>query len=142
LEQQIRFCSAYDGVRLAYATHGRAPPVPNWLTHLEFDWKSRLWGRPWLEGLGETNRVIRYDEIEIEDILGDLANVTVRSAVYIEYLHLARAHGWRFRAISSERWPPTIRTDRSALATGTTIVRAWPPTTRCTSSDGSAVVRA
>jgi pimeloyl-ACP methyl ester carboxylesterase/DNA-binding CsgD family transcriptional regulator len=64
LEQQIRFCSAYDGVRLAYATHGRGPPIvkaPNWLTHVEFDWKSPLW-RPWLEGLGETNRVIRYDE--------------------------------------------------------------------------------
>jgi pimeloyl-ACP methyl ester carboxylesterase/DNA-binding CsgD family transcriptional regulator len=64
VEQQIRFCSAYDGVRLAYATHGRGPPIvkaPNWLTHLEFDWKSPLW-RPWLEGLGETNQLIRYDE--------------------------------------------------------------------------------
>jgi pimeloyl-ACP methyl ester carboxylesterase len=64
LEQQIRFCAAPDGVRLAYASHGRGPPIvkaPNWLTHLEFDWKSPLW-RPWLEALGETNRVIRYDE--------------------------------------------------------------------------------
>jgi pimeloyl-ACP methyl ester carboxylesterase len=42
----------------------RGPPIvkaPNWLTHLEFDWKSPLW-RPWLEALGETNQVIRYDE--------------------------------------------------------------------------------
>jgi pimeloyl-ACP methyl ester carboxylesterase/DNA-binding CsgD family transcriptional regulator len=64
LEQQIRFCAAHDGVRLAYASHGRGPPIvkaPNWLTHLEFDWKSPLW-RPWLEELGETNRVVRYDE--------------------------------------------------------------------------------
>jgi pimeloyl-ACP methyl ester carboxylesterase/DNA-binding CsgD family transcriptional regulator len=64
LEQQIRFCAANDGVRLAYASHGRGPPIvkaPNWLTHLEFDWKSPLW-RPWLEALGETNQVIRYDE--------------------------------------------------------------------------------
>jgi pimeloyl-ACP methyl ester carboxylesterase/DNA-binding CsgD family transcriptional regulator len=64
LEQQIRFCAAHDGVRLAYASHGRGPPIvkaPNWLTHLEFDWKSPLW-RPWLEALGETNQVIRYDE--------------------------------------------------------------------------------
>jgi pimeloyl-ACP methyl ester carboxylesterase/DNA-binding CsgD family transcriptional regulator len=64
LEQQIRFCAAPDGARLAYASHGRGPPIvkaPNWLTHLEFDWKSPLW-RPWLEALGETNRVIRYDE--------------------------------------------------------------------------------
>jgi pimeloyl-ACP methyl ester carboxylesterase/DNA-binding CsgD family transcriptional regulator len=64
LEQQIRFCAARDGVRLAYASHGRGPPIvkaPNWLTHVEFDWRSPLW-RPWLEALGETNRVIRYDE--------------------------------------------------------------------------------
>jgi pimeloyl-ACP methyl ester carboxylesterase/DNA-binding CsgD family transcriptional regulator len=64
LEQQIRFCAARDGVRLAYASHGRGPPIvkaPNWLTHVEFDWKSPLW-RPWLEALGKTNQVIRYDE--------------------------------------------------------------------------------
>ena len=64
LEQQIRFCAADDGVRLAYATHGSGPPLvkaPNWLTHVEFDWRSPLW-RPWLEALGATNRVIRYDE--------------------------------------------------------------------------------
>ena len=53
----------------------------------------------------------------------------------------SRSSASRLRAISSERWPPTIRTDRSAEATGTTIVRAWPPSMRWTSSDGSAVVR-
>src|SRR5262249_4772928 len=64
LDQQIRFCAANDGVRLAYAVHGKGPPLvkaPNWLTHLEFDWQSPLW-RPWLEELGKTNQVIRYDE--------------------------------------------------------------------------------
>lgn len=41
-------------------TEGRPPIVkaPNWLTHLEFDWKSPLW-RPWLKALGETNQVER-----------------------------------------------------------------------------------
>jgi hypothetical protein len=44
-------------------------------------------------------------DIEIEDILGDLANVTVRSAVYIEYLHLARgADGWK---IVNDLWQRT-----------------------------------
>jgi Putative lumazine-binding len=44
-------------------------------------------------------------EIAIEDILGDLANVTVRSAVYIEYLHLARtADGWK---IVNDVWQNT-----------------------------------
>jgi pimeloyl-ACP methyl ester carboxylesterase/DNA-binding CsgD family transcriptional regulator len=63
LDQEIRFCAASDGVRLAYAKHGRGPPLvkaSNWLTHLEFDWESPVW-RHWLEGVGRTNTVIRYD---------------------------------------------------------------------------------
>jgi pimeloyl-ACP methyl ester carboxylesterase/DNA-binding CsgD family transcriptional regulator len=63
LEQEIRFCAASDGVRLAYAKHGRGPALvkaSNWLTHLEFDWESPVW-RHWLEGFGRTNTVIRYD---------------------------------------------------------------------------------
>jgi hypothetical protein len=44
-------------------------------------------------------------EIEVEDILGDLANVTVRSAVYAEYLHLARTpEGWK---IVDSLWQPS-----------------------------------
>jgi hypothetical protein len=44
-------------------------------------------------------------EIEIEDVLGDLANITVRSAVYTEYLHLARtSEGWK---IVNDLWQPT-----------------------------------
>ena len=64
MEQQIRFCTAADGVRLAYAVHGRGPPIvwaATWLTHLEVDWQSPLW-RHWLDGLGNGHTVIRYDE--------------------------------------------------------------------------------
>jgi pimeloyl-ACP methyl ester carboxylesterase/DNA-binding CsgD family transcriptional regulator len=63
LDQEIRFCAASDGVQLAYAKHGRGTPLvkaSNWLTHLEFDWESPVW-RHWLDGLGQTNTVIRYD---------------------------------------------------------------------------------
>jgi pimeloyl-ACP methyl ester carboxylesterase/DNA-binding CsgD family transcriptional regulator len=61
---EIRFCSAPDGARLAYAVHGRGPPlvrVATWLTHLELDWRSPVW-RHWLDRLGETHTVLRYDE--------------------------------------------------------------------------------
>ena len=64
MEQEIRFCTASDGVRLAYATHGRGPPLvkaANWLTHLEYDWESPVW-RHWMTGLGERHTVIRYDD--------------------------------------------------------------------------------
>ena len=63
LEQQIRFCTTPDRVRLAYATHGKGPPLikaANWLTHLEFDWESPVW-RHWLEQL-EGATLVRYDE--------------------------------------------------------------------------------
>jgi hypothetical protein len=44
-------------------------------------------------------------EIEVEDVLGELANVTVRSAVYTEYLHLARtSDGWK---IVNDVWQST-----------------------------------
>lgn len=61
---EIRFCRAPDGARLAFAVHGRGPPlvrVATWLTHLELDWGSPVW-RHWLQRLGETHTVLRYDE--------------------------------------------------------------------------------
>lgn len=64
LEQEIRFCTAPDGVRLAYAVSGQGPPLvkaSNWLSHLEFDAESPLW-RHWWIGLSERFRFIRYDE--------------------------------------------------------------------------------
>jgi pimeloyl-ACP methyl ester carboxylesterase len=64
VQQEIRFCSAPDGVRLAWARHGKGPPMvkaANWLTHLEHDWESPVW-RYWMEGLGQSHSVVRYDE--------------------------------------------------------------------------------
>ncbi|KKK62376.1 hypothetical protein LCGC14_3004940, partial [marine sediment metagenome] len=37
MEQQIRFCTSADGIRIAYATAGQGPPLvkaANWLNHL------------------------------------------------------------------------------------------------------------
>src|SRR5688572_29974467 len=64
--QQIQFCRAHDGVRIAYAKSGdpSAPPLvkpANWLTHLEFDWNSPVW-RHWLTEMGSSHHLIRYDE--------------------------------------------------------------------------------
>jgi pimeloyl-ACP methyl ester carboxylesterase/DNA-binding CsgD family transcriptional regulator len=78
-------------VQLAYGVHGSGPPLvkaPNWLTHIEHDWRSPVW-RHWLTGLGEYCTVIRYDErgcglsdrdvgeggFEFERWLGDLEAV-------------------------------------------------------------------
>jgi pimeloyl-ACP methyl ester carboxylesterase/DNA-binding SARP family transcriptional activator len=61
--QSIRFCTASDGVRIAYATVGSGPPLvktANWLNHLEFDWESPVW-RHMFRALSQNNTFIRYD---------------------------------------------------------------------------------
>ena len=61
--QTIRFCTASDGVRLAYASVGRGPPLvkaANWLTHVEFDWQTPMW-RSWIDALSEKHTYLRYD---------------------------------------------------------------------------------
>lgn len=62
--QRIRFCTARDGARLAYATIGQGPPLvkaANWLSHLDYDWESPVW-RHWLSELSARFRLVRYDE--------------------------------------------------------------------------------
>lgn len=64
LKQEIRFCNAPDGVRLAYATVGNGPPLvkpANWLTHLEYELISPVW-RHWIAGLSRDHTLIRYDK--------------------------------------------------------------------------------
>jgi pimeloyl-ACP methyl ester carboxylesterase/DNA-binding CsgD family transcriptional regulator len=63
-QQEVRFCRADDGVRLAWARHGSGPPlliVSCWLSQLEHDWESPVW-RHFLDDLGEVATVVRYDE--------------------------------------------------------------------------------
>lgn len=64
MNQQIRFCRGFDGVRLAYAMSGEGPPLvraPHWLTHLEYEWQSPIW-RPWIEELSRGRALLRMDE--------------------------------------------------------------------------------
>jgi class 3 adenylate cyclase/pimeloyl-ACP methyl ester carboxylesterase len=63
LKQEIKYCRASDGTRLAYATIGQGPVLvktAHWLSHLELDWESPAW-RPLLGGLAQDRTVIRYD---------------------------------------------------------------------------------
>jgi len=63
LKQDIRYCKASDGVRLAYARVGHGPPLlrsAHWLGHLEYDWELPIY-RHVLLGLASTFTLIRYD---------------------------------------------------------------------------------
>lgn len=64
MTQEIKFCVASDGPRLAYAKVGQGPPLvkaANWMSHLEYDWNSPVW-QPWLEAWSRFHTLYRYDE--------------------------------------------------------------------------------
>lgn len=64
MRQKIRFCTAADGVRIAYASVGGGPPLvkaANWLNHLELDWDAPIWA-PLFRELARDHCFIRYDE--------------------------------------------------------------------------------
>ena len=63
LRQEIRFCTAPDGVQLAFSAIGQGPPLMrtgNWMTHLEFDLESPIW-RHLNQELARDHTLIRYD---------------------------------------------------------------------------------
>ena len=63
IQHRIRFCTASDGVSLAYATAGRGTPLvkaPNWLNHLELDVTSPVW-RAWIQRMAQRHQLVRYD---------------------------------------------------------------------------------
>jgi pimeloyl-ACP methyl ester carboxylesterase len=64
LRQEVRFCTAADGVRIAFALVGDGPPLvkaAHYLAHLEYDWQSPIWS-PFLHALAAGCRLVRYDE--------------------------------------------------------------------------------
>ena len=61
--QEVRFCTAPDGVQIAYARIGEGTPVlkaPNWLNHLEYEWRSPAWGPVW-RSFAKSFELVRFD---------------------------------------------------------------------------------
>jgi len=64
LRQHVRYVTARDGTRLAWAEAGAGPVVvkaANWMTHLEYEWSSPVW-KHWLQFFSGRYRFVRYDE--------------------------------------------------------------------------------
>jgi pimeloyl-ACP methyl ester carboxylesterase/DNA-binding CsgD family transcriptional regulator len=60
---QVRFCTARDDVRIAYASRGHGPAIvkaPNWMNHVELDVHSLVW-RAWIERFEQRHTFVRYD---------------------------------------------------------------------------------
>ena len=84
--QDVRFCTAADGTRLAVASIGNGPPLvraAHWLSHVERDLESPVW-RPWVQELSRHHTYIRYDQrgcglsdrtlagLSLDNFVGDL----------------------------------------------------------------------
>ena len=87
--QDVRFCTAADGTRIAVASIGSGPPLvraAHWLSHVERDLESPVW-RPWVQELSRRHTYIRYDQrgcglsdrtlagLSLDHFVGDLETV-------------------------------------------------------------------
>ena len=64
MKHETRFCTAPDGVGLAYAIEGEGSPLvkaSNWMTHLDYERQSPIW-RHWVRELSRGRTLVRYDE--------------------------------------------------------------------------------
>ncbi len=64
LKQQIRFATAADGTQIAWTRLGEGAPVlkaPNWMNHLEYEWRSPLFG-PLFDRLVGQCQLVRFDQ--------------------------------------------------------------------------------
>lgn len=63
-EQEVRFFTTSDGVRLAYTIGGDGPPLVraiDWLNHLDFEWRNPH-RRKWFAEIMRHNTFLRYDQ--------------------------------------------------------------------------------
>ncbi|MBX3532128.1 MAG: alpha/beta fold hydrolase [Rhizobiaceae bacterium] len=63
-QQKIGFCKVRDRTKIAFATLGSGPPLvkaANWLTHIEHDWDTPIWGACFAD-IASDRTFVRYDE--------------------------------------------------------------------------------
>jgi pimeloyl-ACP methyl ester carboxylesterase/DNA-binding CsgD family transcriptional regulator len=105
--QHVRYLRTEDGVQLAWAEMGAGPiliKAANWLSHLEYDLESPVWGH-WISFLGDHFRFLRWDdrgcgltdsnvdEISFDRWTGDLEAVVAASGVEEPFALLGISQG-------------------------------------------------
>jgi pimeloyl-ACP methyl ester carboxylesterase/DNA-binding SARP family transcriptional activator len=117
----IRYCTADDGVRIAYSVVGDGPPIVRaaaWMSHLQFDGESPVWGQ-WADGLSAQHQFVRYDgrghglsDREVEDLsldtlVADLEHV-VDAAQLQRFALLGISHGCAVSIAYASRHPDRV----------------------------------
>ncbi len=115
MNQDIRFCTAADGVKLAYAVSGEGPPLvmsATWLTHLEYQWQSLAW-RPWLDAFGRDFRLLRHDARGCGLSDRDAPNLSFESWVS-DFARVVEAASFRRFAIVGTCWGGPVAIEYAA----------------------------
>ncbi|SNR99997.1 alpha/beta fold hydrolase [Antarctobacter heliothermus] len=122
LPSQVSYALSRDGTAIAWSAHGEGPPlvrIGHWLSHLELDTQSAIWG-PLIDRLGQGRRLVRYDLrgtglsdrdaplTGIDDFAEDLA--AVADAAGLDLFDLFAASQAAPVAIRfAARWPDRVR---------------------------------
>ncbi|HKD16415.1 MAG TPA: alpha/beta fold hydrolase [Thermoanaerobaculia bacterium] len=133
--QRVRYLRTADGVQLAWAEVGTGPlliKAANWLSHLEYDLESPVWGH-WIRFFGEHFRFLRWDErgcgltdrdvgeLSFERWLEDLEAVVAASGAEEPFALLGISSGAAVCAAYAARHPE--RVSRMILYGG--YARGW-----------------
>jgi pimeloyl-ACP methyl ester carboxylesterase len=121
LPTAIRFCTASDGTRIAYAVTGEGPPLvkaANWMTHIDIDGANPVW-RHWIEDLSAHHMLVRYDErgcglsdwdiehFDFEDWIDDL-RLVVNDAALDRFALLGVSQGAAVAIAFAARFPERV----------------------------------
>src|SRR5262249_33651878 len=135
LRQRVRYLRTEDGVRLAWAEIGAGPVLvkaSNWLSHLEYELESPVWGH-WFRFFGDHFRFVRWDdrgcgmtdrevdELSFERWVGDLEAVVAASGVEEPVTLLGISSGAAICVAYAARHPE--RVSKMVLYGG--YVRGW-----------------
>jgi len=90
LQQRVRYVATADGTNIAWASIGSGLPLlkaPNWLNHLDYEWKSPCWA-PLFSELARRFRFVRFDQRgnglsdrEVEEISLDAMQQEIEAVV-------------------------------------------------------------
>ena len=121
-EDELHACTGAGRVQIAYATTGSGFPIvkaPNWMTHLQHDWTSPVYGH-WYEFALQFGRLVRMDlrgfgrsqwdvpSFTFEDMVGDFEAVLDASNV-MQCDLIAVSHGCAFAIAYAARHPERVR---------------------------------
>ena len=122
VEDEFHSCRSKDGTGIAYATCGEGFPLvkaPNWMTNVQLDWSSPVYGH-WMAEGARANRLVRFDmrgfgmserepkSFTFEDMVDDLASVVDDSGVE-RFDLFGISHGAAVAMAYAARHPDRVR---------------------------------